>query len=444
MNVEIKEAIRRYHVSFEQNRSKKFTNGRPQTVTTCKIWLLGGKQPQLIGEGVTTLGRKDKSDSLVACRIALTRALGDAKLGRYANSLFWQEFQLRHRHPKFTNIGGTFSGLPRKLIDAGNAFNAEARLSCGHRLKAKGSGTDWCTEHGYECTPSAPCSTLRPVHGYGGLYSHQRRAMKKMMAMSNPIGRGPAAFYAHRRHEYSDKNVGNIIASYHDMPVKPRNKSEELRKMYSPQAEGRCHRVGQPVHNITITNTVAPADQLKKLLHGDAARKQILDILGDNARRQKWLQGVWAVADERLTAKMLAMSLNANELFKKIDAELLSRPGITKVHDEYIIDADKFVPAFKTSEIVTYMGDKARVFSVHGPLVIIHSDGVTYDVFDHELEKRPHWLRRAGRAVAKWWSETDIDRLTRANTEVKKEDHGRGLWKLIDDDYCGSCHGKTI
>ena len=67
---------------------------------------------------------------------------------------------------------------------------------------------------------------------------------------------------------------------------------------------------------------------------------------------------------------------------------------------------------------------------------------------DWEVEKKTHWLRRAGRAVAKYWSETDIDRLNscpgddslRKLTEEKVP--GRGLWKMIQDNFCSECFGR--
>lgn len=289
MNVEIKAATRRYHVGFEQDKSK------PQTVTECKIFLLTASSGStLVGRGVTTLGKNDKADSMVACKIALTRALDDAKLGKEVNTTFWKEFQLHHirlicrlicretfseilkRLPaaKFNNIGGTFDEYRKKLIDAGG---------CQHKLVAKGSGLDWCTKHSYACTPLSDCrlrlgggGSKAVPHGYGGLHSHRKR---------------------------------------------------------SRQAKDRCHR-----------NTFS-----------DAAR--IRDIVGRvDEKHQQWLHGI--------------------------------------SHDE--------------------------------------------------LEPRPSWLRRVGRAVARWWNETDMDRLTCAEAEVKKEDEGRDMFDAISKNYCYGCHGKTI
>lgn len=157
MLIELTESVRRYHVGFKQDKSKKFPNGRPQTVTTCKIFLLTpASGATLVGRGVTTLGRKDKDDFMVASKIALTRALDDAKLGKHANTLIWQKYQLRQKR-----------------------FDTEIpHEACRHRLVAKGHGADWCLRYKRNCDPTN-CGEIMPDYG---LHSHQRRKM---------TGRGP-------------------------------------------------------------------------------------------------------------------------------------------------------------------------------------------------------------------------------------------------------------
>lgn len=338
MHVEIKAETRRYHVGFQQDKSKKFRNGpnrgRPQTVTACKIFLLTkASGPTLVGRGVTTLGSKDKADSLVAFRIALTRALDDAKLGKAANGLFWQEFQLRHR----------------RLPDSAAAV-------CQHKVVAKGNAHDWCTKYKTHCSFDLPCGG---VHGYGGLHSFQlqRRAVKKMIALGNPVSGSSdhfRNFFAYRRHEYSDGGKLYGLGWHRTIDdagetIRPRSaatKLEQYRRMYGfgrtimdpmkadyAEVEHRIatatkqqaeDRVGQ---QIKIINTISHADALKTL-HSDATR--IKDILTDNKKRRQWLEGVWAIADDNLTARMLVMSLNAGEEFKRLDTELLKRPGLRK------------------------------------------------------------------------------------------------------------------
>ena len=360
MFVKINEAVREYHVAFEQDRSKRFekgpNKGRPQTVTDCKIWLLPG--PTLVGKGDTVLGCKDKADSVEACKHALSRALADAKLGKEANTLFWEEFHKRHR-----------------------------RVTCQHKVVAKGNGTDWCTERSRECRQER-CGG--PVHGYGGLYSHQRRAM---MA----TGHVPSASYIYRRHEFRD--VETVL------PRTEAEKREQYRKLYGGDGTHPVRTGLRRRHNnITVVNT----DQLKDLLHNNS--KRVRDILEDGKKKQ-WMRGTWAVADERLTARMKAMSQIAAEEFARVDAELVSRPGITKVGNEYIV-AVNFVPRFEAGDIVMCENRTAKVLEVNGvilkiqPVILafgLHAAkfGGTKTVMDWEVKPVTHWplLRRVWKRV---------------------------------------------
>jgi hypothetical protein len=152
MNVTTKSETRRYYVSFGQSGKGIFLNGpnkgRTRTVTTCKIFLLTEASGQtLVGKGVTTLRLRPH---LLTCKMALTLALDDAKLGEAANAEFWREF-----HKMFS-----------------------AQEECSHKVKAKGSGKDWCSKDAGDCTPSASCEFLRPLsrpHGYGERYSWRQR-----------------------------------------------------------------------------------------------------------------------------------------------------------------------------------------------------------------------------------------------------------------------------
>lgn len=364
MNVQIKESIRRYHVAFEQNNSKAFTKGPQrgglQTVTTCMIWLLteaGGKT--LVGRGVTTRGPKDKADNQFAFKLAFTRALDHARLGKAANAEFWQEFHKRHRRPEqldyrfanaitrfhadyhdpvkmvcrpFTNMGGTFSGLNKMFIPVKPVLSD----GCPHQLKAKGSGSDHCAKHAFECTASAPCDRLNPVtpHGYGGLHSFQKQ-----------------------------------------------------------QAEDRCHRVGKTVGSNHVIRI-----------------KEIMQQTTLNERRRQWLHGLWAVSDERLTARMHQMELIATDEFSRVEAELLARPGVSKVHNEYIIDPSEFKPMYKVGRVLRHGGQPVVVREVNGVAVTVEPlIGDNRVVMDWELELlyRPSWIVRAG-----WWVAEVYRRLT--------------------------------
>jgi len=485
MNVEIKSETRRYHVGFKQDRFKKFkkgpNKGRPQTVTTCKIFLLTeASGPTLVSKGVTTLGKQDTDSSYEGCKMAFERALSSTYFSKRETTAFWKEFRLRHRlcSEAFSNVGGSFFG-----------------------------------------------HTGGPVHGYAGLYSHQKRMIDKMIVMGNPSG-GSDHFrkmYMHRRHEYrdiADKDFGKsptgraartyhgsgvtidirkiyglgwkkIVDDHTGVQIWPRTqaqKREQLRRMYSPvgaetagetilhptktdyaelekrimaqvtqrnertfsQAEDRCHRVGEPV-TVTIVNTVDNAEVLEKAMGGEGA-KRIAEILkeADRYKQQQraWLHGVWAIADDQLTAKMRWMQglLSAQE-FAKADALLLSRPGITReLHDEYVIDPDEFVSEFEVGDMVTWKdGGLAKIIEVDTirvtiqPVVRVFGGytaklGTTETVMDWEVVKKVGWWERVRDAVGSM-IRGHVEAAAAENDKIE----GRGLWEQIDADYCAEC-----
>ena len=403
-------------MSFSQDNSTLFKNGpnkgRPATVTTCQIWLVKStpNSPVFIAKGVTTLGRKDKADSREGCKYALTRALAKARLGQHVNALIWQEFRLRHKVLDTVRLGkvscrsmfncvGNFSGLPRKLVDSAAAFEEEVY--------------------------PAP-------HGYGGLYSWQRRALRKQMAVSNPTGRGVKAFYMQSRHEYQDERVGRAIRATHGTgktlwlrklhglgwkriidnatgeQVWPRNetqKADQYSRMYGyrQQAEDRCPRVGDPVPNTIIINHMEDVEKMNKILGTDGDR--IKEIIEQNQKTRQWLRGAWKVSDDLLEAKMTTMELLAADEHARIDADLVSRPGIEKVAGEYIIDPDEFVSAYRVGQVLRYEGKAVRVRNIHGPSVTVQPlIGGSKTVMDWELELlvKPSWIVRAWRTVAKY------------------------------------------
>ena len=474
-----------YHVGFELDRSG------PRAITRCKIFLLTGvSRPTLVSSGETLQGKKDVFNSVTGCRFALKRALANYGFQKSTRKLFWKEFRRSvHRlgmvtcREAFANVGGAGSGFPKKLIDVSKAFENEARRVCGYRIVAPG-GLDWCTKHRVDCATNVKCSvSAESTPGYGGLYSFQRRAMKKMLALGNPTGRGPAAFYMQRRHEYHDVNNGprtyeirklyglgwkKIMGPFNET-LWPRSEVEKMRQLaamyngfgdYSRlerrvlrQAEDRCHRAGDPVpHEIKIINTMSHADVLAELTGKTKIVRDILKQFDENRKRRQWLRGIWQVADERLTARMLSLSLSVPDEFKRVDAELLRRPGITKVCAEYIIDPKEFVSEFKIGEVVTSGNNVVQITKIDGVELTVQiilrvfgytvKFGPTWTVMDWEVKKKMHWLRRAGRALLGYWFETAIDRMVRADAEVKEEDYGRGLWKMIQDNYCDECHGR--
>lgn len=288
MFVEIKESVRKYHVGFEQDNRKKFkkgpNKGRSETVTTCQIFLITeASGPTLVGSGVAVLGKRDKPNSVAGCRYALERALDDAKLGKAANALFWQEFQLRHRRC------------------AGGVIRKDSPMFFGDGSKIK-------------------------------LYPHQRRAMQ---------------------------TIGRMYGG----------------EFVTRQCEDRCHRVGgtAPV----VFNVTSP-DYGKRL-------DDLRDLFNNTANHKRWAGGGWPTAE--VTAKMQELVAKAD--YSKLEERLLAHDGVSKVHDEFVIDCDKYKSEFKIDEVLRYNGDSHKVISIHGPLVTIQPlVGDTKKVWDWELTKR--------------------------------------------------------
>lgn len=408
MHVEIKSEAHHYHVSFEQNRSKKFkkgpNKGRPQTVTECNIFLLTDPEPTLVNKGVTVLGPKDDDDSYIGCKEAFTRALETTYFNKRETTMFWEEFRKQH-------LGNGHCGSHEKLVEAAEELNNKPVHGYGgshsfhmRRILTVGNpnGNDQCHKHdGGPVYPS--------VYGLGWTRLLPKRTKdKQLAAMYNGYG---------QKYRYGYGCYGRAESVSQDFVA-----WNEPHETIIPKAEakGRCRRVGQ---NVTIINTTDPADN-----DGDKRIREI--ISGANSDEEQRIREI--ISDDRLSGRMLAMSLASAEQARKVDEQLLKRPGIAKVNDLYMINFKKFVPIYEVGETVTYMNGKAKVLALHGPMVTLRRFGNTYsDVFDHELKKRPSWLRRAWSWVSR--IEPDADSL-------RKPPASSGLWQMIYDNHCVACH----
>jgi hypothetical protein len=191
-----------------------------------------------------------------------------------------------------------------------------------------------------------------------------------------------------------------------------REKNERLRRMYtpSPQPEDRCHRVKNEHQNVTIINVSSLDETMKRLLEDKSeVIKNIISEGSDDAKRRKirgWLEGVWEMSDDNLSARMLSMSLHAEDEHKLLQAALELRHGITRFQDEYMVDADKFVPAFEVGEIVTHDGVTCKVLSVQNLFLRLQpvlrafgkdmvKNGKSLTAFEWEVEKKESWIKRA-------------------------------------------------
>jgi hypothetical protein len=343
--------------------------------------------PTLIGRGQTLQGKTDKFNASTGTKFAFTRALKDA----------------------FPNPGqeGTRS-----------MFRVQYLLT--HKTS--------------EQLPDTPQFLGYSTQEKNGLYPWQRRVIA---AISNPSG-GSSHFrdmYLHRRHEYGQggpvgKDIGLSpkfdaaheivwpVIDYRAAELRvfaamakekaQREKNERLRKLYTPRAqvEDRCHRVGDP--NVTIINVASLDETMKRLLSNkNAIAKAILNKEDDKRQKLRgWLEGVWEMSDDNLSARMLSMSLHAEDEHKKLQAALELRHGITRFQDEYMVDSDKFVPAFEVGEIVTHEGVTCKVLSVQNMFLRLQpvlrafgkdivKNGKSLTAFEWEVEKKESWIKRA-------------------------------------------------
>ena len=208
------------------------------------------------------------------------------------------------------------------------------------------------------------------------------------------------------------------------------------------QAEGRCHRKGTPVkihyHDLHTGGTLRDAVKSKTggplfTKHHETVMprrtkqekmKQIMDIYGgvtpwekyinklkNNVRVaeayshrqfvQKWAAGWWK-GDVTVAMQQRV----AFDDYSKIEARLLERAGVIKIHDEFLIDPKEWVSPFTEGELVIHKGKLARVIKITGPLIKIRLQHRDYpkhlDVLDWELEKRSV-IRWVVKLVKKLW-----------------------------------------
>lgn len=163
------------------------------------------------------------------------------------------------------------------------------------------------------------------------------------------------------------------------------NLSQERGPKFTPHYDGglfpqqdRCHRVFE-------TKNWVGADSA----YGRHVRTEKL---------RRWVDGRWP---DELNIKLQEAAAKMD--FEKIKRRLMARMGVTKIHDEYIIDK-KFVSPFKVGEVVTFKGGSHIIREITGPLLELQPlIGNNVTVFDWEVEKRGWraWVRRQWRKLHK-------------------------------------------
>lgn len=430
----------KYYISFARQKVREAPRKarRVRWKTECKIFIMEDHSPLLVSVGTTVQGKKDKDDSLLGCKIALERALKHAfPLNKQSRAAFWKEFHKHHVRPVFSHQArGSENVLSRKRLTMSygmgtgklEAFRKVYGGACQHKMKAKGHGSDWCTKH------SSPCNH----HKFGGLNPHpgaQTRLLQDNVYETVIPRHGP--------HSWVTWHTGGT-------PVYGARQ----------QAEDRCHRVDKKPMEITIKNVFKP--NIEKILeeNADAIRKAACSrtpvdtgtlkrkwhIPEELRLRQKWVNGRWPNALNATLQSLLAEADSAG-----LEARLLARTGITKYRDEFKVNA-AFKSEFKVGQVVTYKGLPHKIRDISGPMLTIVQVvrvgrtqhvalGEDKRVMDWEVAKIIGCWRKLWRAIVGEDSEVAM---ARENVRAKTEIKGRGMWKMIKSNYCGSCHGKTI
>jgi len=90
------------------------------------------------------------------------------------------------------------------------------------------------------------------------------------------------------------------------------------------------------------------------------------------------------------------------ELCKK----LVGRPGVTLLHDEFLIDSKEWVSSYTEGELVTHNNQLARVIKITGPVVKIklqrRGAANPLDVMEWDLKKWSPW-RLVKKKVRRLW-----------------------------------------
>lgn len=108
--------------------------------------------------------------------------------------------------------------------------------------------------------------------------------------------------------------------------------------------------------------------------------RQVVHNRSESMRR--WVDGCWP----QLIADADYMALE-------------KRAGVTKVHDDFLVDLEKWVDLYEVGELVRHKGKLARVMKVTGPLVTLKYRARTYTVMDWEIEKTGpiNWIKKMWR-----------------------------------------------
>lgn len=165
-----------------------------------------------------------------------------------------------------------------------------------------------------------------------------------------------------------------------------------IKSLGFPLSEDRCHRGG------TLRNAVGSKTGPIFTKHHETVMKR------SKAEKMQQLFTVYGGTPEqmiqlrRLDSLSVNLQMEASQLnYGRMMEELVGRPGVSLLHDEFVIDQKEWVSPFIEGELVTYCDQLARVVKIMGPVITIklqarHSIN-HLDVMDWDIEKR---------SVVKW------------------------------------------
>jgi hypothetical protein len=142
-------------------------------------------------------------------------------------------------------------------------------------------------------------------------------------------------------------------------------KHEKIKRLYNDDNKYRCHRAGHRRQQLQIIEGILPENKLAAIMQSQKA--------------------------------FLSQ--------KEMVAKLIGRPGVTLLHDEFIVDEEEWVSPFTEGELVLYNDQLARVVKITGPVVKIKLQSRYptnhLDVMDWEIEKRSFrkWVKKQWRKL---------------------------------------------
>lgn len=271
-------------------------------------------------------------------------------------------------------------------------------------MDTKGHGKPWCNMHRREAdcddckvgiiTRCTPFSNFGGKPGYGG---KAKTLWEQAESRCHRVGQNKPVFTAH---------VGGLLPD--EFKVDGGMPSMQYRVTFSSTRSGlrtrfwtafRGKYMRRPAFRCFETVTPRSKNDIFKEMgvSADAAYgRQVVHNRSESMRR--WVDGCWP-----LSLRQKLQELIADADYMALEKRMMSRAGVTKVHDDFLVDLEKWVDLYEVGELVRHKGKLARVMKVTGPLVTLKYRGRTYEttftVMDWEIEKTGpiNWIKKMWR-----------------------------------------------